>query len=318
MNTIKICAFADLHDFRVFYCHAPERLSAIQQHAEQVQADVVLHCGDLCHNAVESDSLLNQCAAFSMPFLHSLGNHECDGNSYDQILKAYGLDCGYYYRDIQGFRFIAYDSNHMVHHGDLVHFQLQNHWVPPTGIRDSETRLNALGTVQLEWLEQTIMSSPYPCVLFGHHSLIRANAGLIQEDREAVETMMRRVNQDKQRVLLVICGHHHVDYLSIQDNVPYFELNSASYYYGDAVEHQEFSPEIHAAHSEATHTLVWNDPLHAIITLSDEGHIRIEGMESDYYCGVSLKSLGLPLADPDGRLITPRVSSCEFTVNRNR
>lgn len=315
MNEVKICVFADLHDADGYYNNAPERLEKILQHAREEQVDLVLHCGDLCHGPTLKPELMQQCDAFPLPLLHSIGNHECDGSTYEQVLAAYHMPKGYYYRDVHGYRFIAFDADQMLHHGKLIHYEMKNYWhIPDGGLRDETTVMDVLGDEQIAWLEQTIMDSPFPCVLFGHHSFVRLKDALRPEEREKVQAMMRRVNADKQRVQLVMCGHYHVDYLNIVDNVPYFEVNSASNYYIGPT-HDRYPAEILEQHPNARHTLIHNDPVHAIVTLREDGTVHIRGMKSSYFCGVTMESLGLPLGDPDGRLITPDVLTASFKLN---
>ena len=96
MNEVKFVAFADLHHAAGYYNHATERLAQILAHAEEVDADLVLHCGDLCHGPTLVPEIIEQCDAFPRPILHSLGNHECDGSTHEEALAAYHMERGYY------------------------------------------------------------------------------------------------------------------------------------------------------------------------------------------------------------------------------
>ncbi len=315
MNKITFCAFADLHEAAGYYNNAPQRLEKILKNAADHNVDAVLHCGDLCHGVTLTPGIVEQCDAFDKPFLHSIGNHECDGSSFEETIEAYHIPDGHYYRDVNGFRFIAYDANQMIHEGKMYHYSMKNYWHEPVGIRIPDvTIMDRLTDGQIDWMERTIMDSPYPCVLFGHHSFVRHIDALCPEERKKVQAMMRRVNADKQRVMLVICGHYHTDYLNFVDNVPYFELNSASNYYFNPG-HNNFPAEVHENCPAASHTLIWNDPVHAIITLCDDGTVQIKGMDSSYYCDVSMESLGLPTIDRDGRPITPNVMTASFKLD---
>ncbi len=60
-------------------------------------------------------------------------------------------------------------------------------------------------------------------------------------------------------------------------------VNSASNYDFNPC-HNGFPEEVHKACPAAAHTLLWNDPLHAIVTLKEDGTVQILGMESTYYC----------------------------------
>ena len=314
MNEVKFLAFADLHHEPGYYNCAPERLAKIRQRAEDNKVDFVLHCGDLTHGPKLVPEIVEQCDEFPMPMLHCIGNHECDKSSYEEVLEAYHMDNGYYYKDISGFRFICYDANRMEMDGQVIHYDMKNYWHPPVGIRREDTIMVTLGKEQLAWIEKTIMDSPYPCVLFGHHSFERQHDDFTKEELQAIREMFQRVNKDKQRVQLVICGHYHVDNLRLRDNVPFFELNSASNYYFNPG-HNLFPEEVMRDHGAAAHTLIWTEPLSAVITLRDDGYINIEGSTADYWCGVSLKSLGLRIDDSDAREVTPEVMTTAFKLD---
>lgn len=316
MSEIKFLAFADLHNAANYYNHAGERMLKIKDHAIAENVDMVLHCGDLTHGpTIEPEpKVVPICDSLPMPVLHSFGNHECDGSTYEEVLEAYHMPCGYCYNDVKGFRFIAYDAHHMIHHGEFIHYSKLNYWHPPHGIREPETIMDVLGEEQIKWIEKTIMESPYPCILYGHHSWVRQKSALNAEERKAVKEMLRRVNKDKQRVMMVMCGHYHTDYMTIEDNVVFFELNSASnYYYGPT--HNAFPEEVFAEAGGAHHTIIHNDPVHCIITLRDDGTIKIKGMESSYFMDVSPESIGFNTIDGSGRPITPHVMSASLKLD---
>ena len=119
MNELKICAFADLHEAAGYYNQASARLTEILKSADAHHVDMVLHCGDLCHGPTLTPEIVEQCDAYTKPVLHCVGNHECDGSSFQEVITAYHMPDGHYYRDISGFRFICYDVNQMIHRGKL-------------------------------------------------------------------------------------------------------------------------------------------------------------------------------------------------------
>ena len=316
MSEIKFLAFADLHNAAGYYNQGAERMQKIADHAIAENVDMVLHCGDLTHGPTMEPEprVVPICDSLPVPVLHSFGNHECDNSSYEEVLAAYHMENGYYYRDVKGFRFIAYDAHHMIHHGEFIHYSKLNYWHPPHGIREPETVMDVLGEEQIAWIEKTIMASPYPCILFGHHSWVRHWAGLIPEERKAVKKMLRRVNKDKQRVMMVMCGHYHTDYMSIEDNVVHFELNSTSNQWFPQT-HDKFPTEITDNARSTRNTLIYNDPVHCIITLRDDGTINIKGMESSWFYDVSPESLGYNSTDPSGRPFTPDVLSASIKLD---
>ena len=72
--------------------------------------------------------------------------------------------------------------------------------------------------------------------------------------------------------------------------------------------HHLFPEEFHKKHYGAQSLLIYNDPVHAVITLSDDGNIEIEGMKSSFFCDVDGKAaIGTDCWDT--RKITPNVLS---------
>ena len=62
--------------------------------------------------------------------------------------------------------------------------------------------------------------------------------------------------------------------------------------------------------------ITWNDPVSAISTMRQDGHLKIEGQNSTFYLGVSPQSVGFPVYQGiGGRLVTPNVQSFEMTVD---
>ena len=62
-----------------------------------------------------------------------------------------------------------------------------------------------------------------------------------------------------------------------------------------------------------SHTVFYNDPLYAIVTV-EGSHIRIEGVESSMFMGVTREMTDNPPLDPAGRPVTPRIQSLDITL----
>ncbi len=69
----------------------------------------------------------------------------------------------------------------------------------------------------------------------------------------------------------------------------------------------------------AANCSIFKDPLSAIVTVEDNGHIKIEGMETEYMYGVSPEMYGGPFKEPLGYgFCEPRISSGEYFLNSNK
>ena len=62
------------------------------------------------------------------------------------------------------------------------------------------------------------------------------------------------------------------------------------------------------------HTLMWDDPISAIVTISPDGHLKVEGQKSRFHLGIAPRQAGYGLFDAAGRATTPEVSSFELTL----
>ncbi len=301
---VTCCVFADLHYFPGAFSHdSREWLDRILDHASQANADFIVHLGDLTHNTVKFKDFVDYYNAFRIPTHHVIGNHDNDGVPFERTLERYGLESGHYHFDCGGFRFIVLDPNYYLHDGQYIHYSASNYyahgperdWIPPE---------------QLAWLEETVEGSPFPCVLLSHESLERPDG---VRNQDAARAIIDRANERHPgRVRLCLNGHHHQDHLRILERVVYFEVNSANFYWLQQ-EHDCYPADVNRRWEYANHTLIYTEPLHAIITLTEDGGIRIQGMKGGFLHGVTSAQSG---NEPDcgGRPITPVVQSADLVV----
>jgi len=306
MSTICFSAFSDLHDHPgCFYTNARERLAAIKQRAIDNHVDFVIHCGDFCHNVDVSAALIEEYHAFPMPVHHVIGNHDSDRAPYASTLRRYRLDNGHYYFDQKGFRFIILDTNYVLIDGEYRHYDMGNYYAHPD-------TAEFIPPQEVEWFRQLLDSSPYPCVLFSHGSLER------YDDVPNVDEILGIIDDANRKcpgkVRLAINGHHHRDFLRIRENVAYMELNSTSYEYL-AKAHDFYPKELCKEHTGLNHTIVYEKPVHAIITLDTDGTIDIQGMKGGYFMGVTSRMTDNPLTDNAGRICTPDVLSAHLKID---
>ena len=209
----------------------------------------------------------------------------------------------HYFFDCKGYRIIVFDPNYNKVGDEYIHYApkkilslAERDWIPPE---------------QVKWLRETIDTSQYPCILIGHGSLERPD-GI--HNREEILQLIREANRKRPHsVLMVINGHYHRDHLRIIDNVAHFEINSTSYDWWDQT-HQLYPEEMQRRIRLLNHCVVYNDPVHAIVTLEGTT-ITIEGMESSFFMGVGRKEAGWPEYDEAGRPCTPTVLSAKLTLH---
>lgn len=303
---MKFLMFADFHYWPgVFYPASLERLQALQARAVEEGCDMILHAGDLCHGPSKVPELMALCDSSPVPMYHCLGNHDTDGTSLAETLKAYHMPDGHYHFDMGGYRFVVLDPNYCKLDGQYIHYELGNYFQWP-GNRDHTP------PEQLQWLEDTLESSPYPCILVSHDSYEReVNSS---RDFKQVQEILRRVNERHHgRVLMVMNGHHHRDHLRVLDNILHWDVNSASYDWVGEEKHDKFPKELTQQYRCAANTVIYNDTLHAIVTL-EGSTITIEGMESTMFMGINREDIGAKRLDLSSRPVVPKIQSCKITL----
>ena len=302
---MKFSVFADLHHYPgVFVGGTEGDLDLIERRAVRSGCAFVLHAGDFCHGPTLCPDYLARFNGFSLPVYHCLGNHDTDSTSLEETLRMYRMPDGHYFFDEGGFRFVICDPNYYLLDGQYIHYDLGNYYAHGQ-LRDY------MPPDQLEWLRDTIESSSHPCVLVSHESFERPDG---VKNREEVLRIIGEANRKRPHsVLMCINGHYHRDYIRILDNVCYFDLNSASYDWLE-VSHDLYPKGLCEEFRLMNHTVVYNDPIHAVVTLEGTT-ITIEGMESTMFMGINREhTAGNPICDAAGRPVEPRVQSAKITL----
>lgn len=318
---LKVCVFADLHFTPGVYTNDdPEFFEKILARARAEKCDMMIHLGDMVQNVDEKpvQELLARYNDFEIPGYHVIGNHEQDGTTHERTLEALKLARGYYSFDKGGFRFVILDPNYYCNEpGKYIHHSKGNYFN-----RSIISTINWIPPDQVEWLKETIESSPWPCIVLSHQSFERGPAGEMVKNAEEVRAIFRAANERHPgRVRLVMNGHLHVDHLRILDNIAYWDVNSANMYYWGGVKNV-YPKDYIARHPGASYTLGdiretlgWKDPLSAILILYPNGRIRIEGSKSGWLFGVTPEMAGFANYDHGDRLIAPVIRSADFTLN---
>lgn len=301
---MKFLLYADFHyNPGVFYKGDVEGMKQIQRHAEQEKVDFILHAGDLTHGPSKVKDFVSMVTDFHIPTYNCLGNHDADGTPIDEVLQLYHMPSNYYYFDDYGYRIIVLDNNYYFTGSEYVQYSLGNYFAHPS-------EREYIPPEELEWLREALDSSPYHCILISHASLERPYS---VQNSDKVRSVINNANaKNKNRVLMCINGHHHRDFIRILDNVIYFDVNSASYDWV-GIPHDRYPKEFCEKYSSANMTVMFNDPLHAIVTVEGTT-IDIKGMESSMFMGINREQIGAPLYDAAARAVVPKVQSAHITL----
>ncbi len=302
-STVKFSLFSDIHHCPgQFFSNAPRRLAQIQDRAVRENCDFIIHCGDFCHNPKKETEFVKQFNDFRIPSYHVLGNHDCDGCSADETFEAYRLKKNYYFFDRNGFRFVVIDANYFRNEdGTFIHYSNGNYY---------KYRGDAVCIIppeQVAWLTDVLENSPYPCVLFSHQSVEREGKSV--KNWEEIRNLIDATNsRHPGRIRMYVNGHHHRDFIRILNQVVYFDLNSTTHEWLSK-RHDLYPKEIVDSFSMANHTVIYDDPVHAVVTMDSDGLLKIEGMKSKMFMGITPENAGCVSADSSGRPVFPTVQS---------
>lgn len=307
---MKFLLFADFHyGPDLFIGGTMETINLFRRRAEEENCDFIIHAGDFSFGRPEDRDIILAYRDFHIPSYHIFGNHDANHTPYKQVLKDFGLTEGHFYFDVKGYRIIACDPNYTYDGKKYYHYSTKDD-PDRAGISENATG-DHMPPEQLEWLKEAIATAPGPCLLISHQSFERETDGV--KNQKEVRRIINEANaKNPHRVLMCMNGHYHRDHMRILDNVLYMDVNAVTY---DWVEkrHELYPAEMCAAMKHLSHTVAYNDPLYAIVTVEGT-HIKIEGQESSMFMGVTREMTGNPKFDSMGRPVVPRIQSLDITL----
>lgn len=213
---------------------------------------------------------------------------------------------GYYYFDHKksGLRFIFLDTNYSLNTktGEYEHNKTAS-WGPPEG----NIRPNSLGPAQFEWFKALLLSSAkekISCVVAAHDGFSGIWAS--SPDAEEIKALYKQANEiHKNTVIMSINWHHHTNHYGVLDDVMYMDVNTVfngrwipkdtDHYTNETFKftsYDENGNEIETVDRLVTslwqskNTHYFSEPLSAIVTISDNGEISVEGMETTWFKNV--------------------------------
>lgn len=239
-----------------------ERITSFISAMQEQKVHGIVNLGDFCVPHSRNDRFLAQWNAFTGEKFHALGNHDTDGGyRREQTVEYYGSPGRYYSQDFHGLHVVVLDGN------------------DPDGKPGYPCNIN---DEQLQWLESDLGKTQQPTVILIHQPIddydkhVRSSA--------KVRSVLAQANRDAgfRKVILVLSGHAHLDYLKESDGIPHVQINSASYVWVDK-KHSNYSADLQAKHPWLANTCPYADPLWATVVFDLEaGKILIEGRETTW------------------------------------
>ena len=237
----------------------------------------------------------------------------------------------YYYFDTEeGFRVIGLDTNYYYNTAKKV-WEHYPDWYSGPSV-NTYTQANSLGDTQRAWLEKVLMDAAdkdIPCVIVAHAALSgNRNSG---SDANLTREIFKKANEKNLgTVLMVINGHHHTNHTEYVDGILYLDMNTSNgayipdgnvktpNYASNAIfEYVEYDNDGNPTGTKnkkvndlaaigKNEMYYFEDSLSAIIHVSSNGRIIIEGDSTEWFLDV------VPTNAGDGE--EPLVNSGVFSV----
>jgi len=202
---IRLGVIADLHGGLAV--DAETRLDAFLEAMAERKTDALIQLGDFAFPNLKHQMFADKFNAAHENRIHVIGNHEFDFNlTREDCFKAWGIESAFYRHDFDGLRAIVLDGNE-------------------TGSSTESGYPSFIGNRQKNWLEAELKAADRPVLILSHQPL--AGPSAIQN---AIE-IQRLLSSYREKILLCLNGHSHVDSLLQVDGVNYLHINSASYYW---------------------------------------------------------------------------------------
>ncbi|GAA5496086.1 3',5'-cyclic adenosine monophosphate phosphodiesterase CpdA [Rubritalea halochordaticola] len=267
---VKLGVITDLHQDVMH--DAPQRLDAFLATMKRLKPDALMQMGDFAVPKKENQKVVDSFNQAHDTVMHVIGNHDTDGGyKKEQVLKAWGMEKRYYSKDVGGLRFLVLDGNDKgspTHKGGYASY---------------------VGPEQVQWLEKELEAYDGPVVVASHQPL----AGHYAVNN--AKQIQQILSKHKDKVVISINGHSHIDCLLEIEGVHYLHINSASYYWvGGKYKHESYSKEVHAKHKYIAATCPYKESVFTMLEFDPvAGVVKVQGRMSEWV-GKSPQQLNVP------------------------
>jgi predicted phosphodiesterase len=286
-NPLKIGFITDIH--HGLCDDALMRLESFLNVATEKDLDFIIQGGDFCHPTEEGQECIDLWNTYQGSKYHVLGNHDMDKGTKEDAMSFWGMTDNYYSFDKGDFHFVILDGNYILDEGKYIDYAHANFYI------DQQNR-SLVHPDQIEWLREDLAATDKQCIIISHQAFDEIWDGWSSPSRFAVRKVIDEANNrtDFQKVIACFCGHHHLDDHSFINNVHYFQMNSASYYWAGE------------GYGSNGSMAKYKDAVFAFLTIDPSGLISIEGRESSF-----ISPTPTALEHPDA----PRLSASISTRN---
>lgn len=306
---MKFAVLADYHYKKGMYIPPVSSLETILKRAAEENVDFVIHMGDFSNDYAGSPEVvqLYMNNPYGLPVYGVYGNHELETGNRMAFVNANlcnrpvnqpnGDRIGYWYADIDHFRLIGLDTNYSLRPDGEWERNLDGSHCPAR----VNGKWNSLGPDQLAWLKETVADAAEKGmkVLVFSHAAISGQWSSTPDAEQAREILTSYPGT----VLLAANGHLHTDHFTVIDNIAYWDVNVVQnggwrphedYHYAEDMTYafqnydEEGKPQGAVqmlplnSMKQAKNTWFFREPLSAIVTVTEDGVIRIEGSHTSW------------------------------------
>ena len=242
---------------------AMDRLRAFLDAMRQEKPDLIFQLGDFCQPVAKNKPFIELWNSYEGPRFHVLGNHDMDGGfKREQTVAWYGMSARYYAFEQGGVKFIVLDGN------------------DPEAGKSGYQRF--IAEEQKSWLEAQLDATTLPVIVMVHQPLDLP--GGITNQKEIRALLEKNRGKDHAGVIAVFAGHLHQDSVNRIKDIPYVQVNSASYVWLPTTARREvYEKSIHSAHPNLAQVAPYREALWALVTLDfDAGQMTIAGRKTEW------------------------------------
>jgi 3',5'-cyclic AMP phosphodiesterase CpdA len=269
---LKFAVFTDLH-YDVIH-DAGRRLQEFINVTKDEKCEFIIALGDLC-NPIEDNRHIINCLREFIPCYFNIGNHDSDRYSMDTILNFFHLEHSYYSFIINNIKFIMLNANFIRTANGCTPFKRNEYY-------ETTVDYPYIPPEEVEWLKKELEDDHLYYIVLSHHSLTNDFMRRGISNRTDIRDIFERRNKGGKKVLFCMNGHDHGDDIKEINGIHYYTLNSISYIWHGLKKTHSYSKEIHEKYPYMKEMLLYEDPLHVIVTIDDDMHINIKGMEGNY------------------------------------
>ena len=275
----RLGVIADLHGGLA--ADAEPRLDHFLKAMAKQKLDGLVQLGDFAYPNKKHQIYADKLNAAHDNVVHVIGNHEFDyGLKRADCYKAWGIKSAYYRRDLGNLRLLVLDGNEKGSPTYKGGYQ------------------SYIGKKQQAWLAAELLAANKPVVILSHQPL----AG-----RAAIDSathVQKLLAQHKDKIVLCINGHTHVDCLLQVDGVNYLHVNSASYYWVGG----------------KTRMADYQEPLYTTVTIDPQNSLVNVDASVSSWKKESPADIGFFKGDraPPETIVTPQIRKRKIELGKNK